>query len=148
LISLSSKGKDIEFSNLCPNDLYVIGDVQKLIQVFVNLLGNARDASDAGDSVTITATIQDNTVRVSVTDRGCGIPEEQLEHIFEPFFTTKDPGEGTGLGLALVYSIIEEHYGHIQISSPADRMQGRGTEVTITLPLYHAEAKSESAWKY
>ncbi len=146
LISLSSKGKDIEFDNQCPDDLYVIGDIQKLIQVFVNLLGNARDASDAGDSVTITATVQDNTAQVSVTDRGCGIPEEQLEHIFEPFFTTKDPGEGTGLGLALVYSIIEEHYGHIQINSPADRTQGRGTEVTITLPLYHAEAKSESAW--
>jgi len=147
LISLSSKGKNIEFINNCPKDLKVIGDIQKLIQVFVNLLGNARDASDAGDSVTITATIQDNAAQVTVTDNGCGIPEEQLEHIFEPFFTTKDPGEGTGLGLALVYSIIEEHYGHIQFISPADRTQGKGTQVKITLPLHHAEAKSESAWK-
>ena len=146
LVSLTSKGKDIDFINECSPELQVIGDIQKLIQVFVNLLGNARDASEAGESVTITATCQENTVTVSVTDNGCGIPEDQLEHIFEPFFTTKEPGEGTGLGLALVYSIVEEHYGQIHIISPADRMQNRGTQVNITLPQHHAEAKSESAW--
>lgn len=147
LVSLSSKGKDIQFINECSPQLQIIGDIQKLIQVFVNLLSNARDASEAGDSVTIAVTPQENTVTVSVTDNGCGIPENQLEHIFEPFFTTKEPGEGTGLGLALVYSIVEEHYGQIQMVSPANRVQGRGTQVNITLPLHHAEAKSESAWK-
>ncbi|OPX54905.1 PAS domain S-box-containing protein [Oceanospirillum multiglobuliferum] len=146
LISLADKGKELEFINLCSDDIIVIADIQKLVQVFVNLLGNARDASEVGDSVTISAQVSEHTVTVSVTDQGCGIPEDQLEHIFEPFFTTKEPGEGTGLGLALVYSIVEEHYGQIHIISPADRMQGRGTQVDITLPLHHAEAKSESAW--
>ncbi len=59
--------------------------------------------------------------------------------MFEPFFTTKDPGEGTGLGLALVYSIIEEHYGQIDIDSPADPETQRGTRFRITLPR-HVEA--------
>ncbi|HEX4939370.1 MAG TPA: ATP-binding protein, partial [Candidatus Kapabacteria bacterium] len=53
----------------------------------------------------------------------------------EPFFTTKEPGKGTGLGMSLVYSIIEEHYGHIAIHSPLDSAGG-GTRVTITLPRY------------
>jgi signal transduction histidine kinase len=53
-----------------------------------------------------------------VVDQGSGIAEDKRDHIFDPFFTTKEVGKGTGLGLALVYSIIEEHYGHISIDSP------------------------------
>jgi signal transduction histidine kinase len=58
-----------------------------------------------------------------------------LARIYEPFVTTKEPGKGTGLGMSLVYSIIEEHYGHIAIQSPLDSARG-GTRVTITLPRY------------
>ena len=54
--------------------------------------------------------------------------------LFEPFFTTKDPGKGTGLGLALVYSIVEEHYGQIDIESPLDPVTQRGTRFRIHLP--------------
>jgi signal transduction histidine kinase len=64
-----------------------------------------------------------------------------MDRLFEPFFTTKDPGEGTGLGLALVYSIVEEHYGQITIDSPADAEQQRGTRIRVTLPR-HVEATS------
>jgi len=59
-----------------------------------------------------------------------------MDRLFEPFFTTKEPGTGTGLGLALVYSIIDEHYGQITIDSPADPILQRGTRFTITLPRY------------
>ncbi|MDP4917985.1 MAG: ATP-binding protein, partial [Haliea sp.] len=78
---------------------------QRLLQVFVNLLGNARDASAAGGEVRIDAKATRSEVSVSVEDDGSGIPAALQSRVFEPFFTTKEPGEGTGLGLALVYSI-------------------------------------------
>ena len=65
--------------------------------------------------------------------------------MFEPFFTTKEPGTGTGLGLALVYSIIEEHYGQITVESPIDEATMRGTRFTITLPRYSALSNGVSA---
>ncbi len=69
-----------------------------------------------------------------VEDQGSGIPSDVQDRLFEPFFTTKEPGKGTGLGLSMVYSIIEEHYGSVQIVSPADKAQNRGTRVILTLP--------------
>jgi len=81
----------------------------------------------------------EQTVYLIVEDEGSGIPRAIQDRLFEPFFTTKDPGEGTGLGLALVYSIVEEHYGQINIDSPADPETQRGTRFRITLPRY-AEA--------
>ena len=69
-----------------------------------------------------------------MTDDGCGIPAPQLDQVFEPFFTTKAPGEGTGLGLALVYSIVRDMEGSVSIQSPADPASGRGTRVLIILP--------------
>ncbi|MFW9605208.1 MAG: sensor histidine kinase, partial [Pseudomonas sp.] len=76
----------------------------------------------------------------SVEDEGPGIPRSIVHRLFEPFFTTKDPGKGTGLGLALVYSIIEEHYGHISIDSPCDAQQQRGTRFRLTLPRLNLNA--------
>ena len=80
-------------------------------------------------------------IRISVSDTGIGMNEDVRKRIFEPFFTTKDPGEGTGLGLALVYSIVEEHYGQITIDSPADPERQLGTRIRVTLPR-HVEATS------
>jgi signal transduction histidine kinase len=80
-------------------------------------------------------------VDLIVEDEGTGIPKAIMDRLFEPFFTTKDPGEGTGLGLALVYSIVEEHYGQITIDSPADPELQRGTRIRVTLPR-HVEATS------
>jgi signal transduction histidine kinase len=105
-----------------------------MIQVFINLLSNARDASPEQGRVMLESNEDENSVTVSVTDEGHGIPPEIIERIVEPFFTTKDTGEGTGLGLAMVYSIIEDHSGHLDIISPADKVHNRGAKFIFTLP--------------
>jgi len=110
----------------------VRGDVQQLLQVFVNLLNNARDASRAGDTVRVSTRLVEGTVEIDVADTGCGIPDEQLNRIFEPFFTTKPPGEGTGLGLALAFNILRDHAGTIRVESP-DSLTGRGSRFTVAL---------------
>lgn len=136
LLSLSGLTNDIEYQNQCDLSLTVIGDQQRLVQVFINLLSNARDASPSGSVIEITGKIDGYSVIIDVSDQGSGIPKDQLDHIFEPFYTTKDPNKGTGLGLSLVYSIIEEHYGQIKVISPADKQTGRGTRVRLSLPAY------------
>lgn len=132
LLKLSKRSQDILFENDCPPELYTKGDAQRLVQVFVNLLGNARDASEPGDTIWVQGEREEQQIRIKVIDNGHGIDADTLDHIFEPFFTTKEVGKGTGLGLSLVYSIIEEHYGHISIDSPV--ASGRGTCVTVSLP--------------
>jgi len=139
LLSLSDKGMGINYQNLCPRNLFVLGDEQRLVQVFVNLLANARDASPDGGTITISGNGDGYSAIIELTDEGSGIPAEQLDHIFEPFYTTKAPNKGTGLGLSLVYSIIEEHYGNIQVQSPANKTTGRGTCIKLRLPVYEPE---------
>lgn len=134
LLSLSDQSRGITFRNHCPPDLIVIGDEQRLVQVFINLLGNARDASPDRSDVFVSGKLEGYSAIIEVSDDGCGIPADQLDHIFEPFYTTKGPNQGTGLGLSLVYSIIEEHYGNIQVESPAAPLTDRGTRITLKLP--------------
>lgn len=136
LLSLSDRGQGIHFVNDCPPDLRVLGDEQRLVQVFINLLANARDASPVGGSIRVSGNGDGYSAIIEVTDEGSGIPPDQLDHIFEPFYTTKAPNQGTGLGLSLVYSIVEEHYGNIQVDSPADAKTGTGTCVRLRLPAY------------
>jgi signal transduction histidine kinase len=77
----------------------------------------------------------DDRVRVSVGDTGCGIPPENLDKVFEPFFTTKQVGKGTGLGLAVTYGIVKMHRGDVVAHSNADPEAGpTGTTFTVTLP--------------
>ncbi|HCW88516.1 MAG TPA: ATPase [Marinobacter sp.] len=139
LLSLSDQGLGIRYLNECPDDLMVLGDEQRLVQVFVNLLANARDASPEGGVVRVSGNHDGYSAIIKVCDEGPGIPEDQLDHVFEPFYTTKAPNKGTGLGLSLVYSIVEEHYGNIQVESPADRNTGRGTCVRLKLPAFEPE---------
>ena len=133
LLSLDSHGKQQNYINQIPDNLRINGDPQQIQQVFVNLLQNASDASEDGDAIWLNAEENTETVTLRVTDEGSGIEAESQDRLFEPFFTTKDPGQGTGLGLSLVYNIIEEHYGSIEIISPANNKQKKGTQVVITL---------------
>ncbi len=135
LLSLSTAETQVRFHNQVTDDIQVMGDAQRLVQVFVNLLSNAQDASPHLGNIWINAERKDYTTSIQITDQGSGIEPDQLDQLFEPFFTTKGPDKGTGLGLALVYGIIEEHYGHIKIESPIDNETRTGTRVVIILPV-------------
>ena len=141
LLALNRRNFEVQFFNLCNPEHWAEGDPQRLAQVLINLLSNARDASPPGSAIRVKSEISEHTVDLIVEDEGTGIPKNIMDRLFEPFFTTKDPGEGTGLGLALVYSIVEEHYGQITIDSPADIQSQRGTRIRVTLPR-HVEATS------
>ena len=131
LVSLGDVGKNLQYDNHCDQSIMVQGYSQKLVQVFVNLLNNATDASSQGQSINIDARANGGNVLITVKDFGEGIKEEHLSRIFEPFFTTKNVGEGTGLGLSLTYNIIQEHGGSISVSS----QYGDGCQFDISLPL-------------
>jgi PAS domain S-box-containing protein len=125
----------------------VSGDSNQLEQVVMNLAVNAGDAMPSGGTLTIATTKEafekDEAARIhplllpgkyvvmKISDTGTGIPEEIRDRIFDPFFTTKGPGKGTGLGLAMVYGIVKEHRGVINLRSQL----GKGTTFEIYLPV-------------
>lgn len=139
LLSLSKDNRGIRLVNHCNPDLLITGDSQKLTQVIINLLDNARDASPDHSAVIISTSADKHTITLNVTDHGSGIPNTIRNRLFDPFFTTKEVGKGTGLGLALVHSIVEEHFGTITIQSPVDEENNRGTRFSISLPRYVAD---------
>ncbi|MEM9256566.1 MAG: ATP-binding protein [Pseudomonadota bacterium] len=134
LLTLVRDAKPVRFSNDCDRELVVLADSQRLLQVFVNLLSNARDACNDYGEVCITAGASDEAVHIHVEDNGTGVPPELHSQVFEPFFTTKDPGAGTGLGLALVYSIMDDMNGRVQLVSPIGEAPNLGTRVSLMLP--------------
>jgi signal transduction histidine kinase len=133
LLALNKEARPVLFINRCAPEVQVVADDQRLLQIFVNLLSNARDASAAHAPIEIACETIEQLTHITVTDRGSGISKEHLDQVFEPFFTTKQPGEGTGLGLAMVYGIVEDLQGHIEIESPVPEHQC-GTRVHIWLP--------------
>ncbi len=106
------------------------GNAGKLQQVFMNLILNARDAMPGGGSLTLETENSDHMLIVRVRDTGIGIAAENIAKIYDPFFTTKSVGQGTGLGLAVSYGIVQEHGGRIFV----DSAPGRGTTFTIKIP--------------
>lgn len=117
----------------------VSGHPGKLIQVFINIIGNAIDALERMDNakerqITIKTSpySQDESpwVRIDITDNGPGIPETLLSRIFDPFFTTKEVGKGTGLGLSISIGIVKEHKGTIEVENREDG----GTTFSLLLP--------------
>lgn len=110
----------------------------KLNQVFLNIVSNGLQAirsrfkDERGGQLTITTSVaEDSSVRISIRDNGIGMDEITKKKVFEPFFTTKDVGEGTGLGMSIVYNTINKHNGKIEFESTL----GEGTEFIITLPV-------------
>lgn len=113
----------------------------KLNQVFMNIINNGIQAIAEKEEINeeeliviTTKDTADNHVRISIKDTGKGMTEQVKHRVFEPFFTTKAVGEGTGLGMAIVFKIIEEHHGKIDIMSEP----GKGAEFIITLPRLHS----------
>ncbi|SET76648.1 ATP-binding protein [Stigmatella erecta] len=109
------------------------GNKTQLQQVLVNLGTNALDVMKKGGTLTVRTFLQaPGSVCLEVTDTGSGIPEEVRSRIFDPFFTTKPVGEGTGLGLSLVYEIVQQHRGQIEVESQT----GVGTTMRVRLPAH------------
>jgi two-component system cell cycle sensor histidine kinase/response regulator CckA len=140
-------GEDVELKTvLADKDLLVMADASQIEQVLMNLSINARDAMPDGGSLFIEtelAEMDEDAAKahdlkkagpfalITVTDTGMGMDEKTRERIFDPFFSTKDAGKGTGLGLSMVYGIIRQHEGGINVTSE----EGMGTTFKIYLPL-------------
>jgi len=132
MISDSLEGKNIKLSEYYEKDLpWLNADGDKLRQVILNLLGNARDAVREGGEIGIFAYLSKEEGRkrviIEVIDNGCGIPEMDRENIFEPFFTNKS--SGIGLGLANAKKIVEQHQGSIRVKE--SEQQGACFEITL-----------------
>jgi len=139
LLTEQLRVRNIRLNKLLALDLPKIkGDTNQLQQVFLNLITNARDAVDSlknpnGGEITVRTLLSEDRKNIEIIfqDTGCGIPKENLGNIFNPFFTTKSPEGGIGLGLSIVYRIIENHKGRIEVESEVKK----GTLFKITLPL-------------
>jgi PAS domain S-box-containing protein len=125
-----------------PNLPLAYGNAVKLQQIFTNLILNARDAILEGGRITLfTASTDEDTIVIEISDTGMGIAPENVAKIYDPFYTTKGVGRGTGLGLAVSYGIVQEHSGHIAVES----LPGKGTTFRITLPSVGARAHLQAA---
>ncbi|GJM12201.1 MAG: two-component sensor CbrA [Pseudohongiella sp.] len=142
LVSLDRKSKDLNLRIECDPNARILGDSQRILQVLINLINNARDASQANGEVFLQTQIKGEIVEISVVDEGIGIPLAIKDRVFDPFFTTKEAGEGTGLGLSLVFSIVEDLGGDIDIISPANEHTG-GTRVLLRFPCYHSDSATQ-----
>jgi len=123
----------VEITSQVQPDIWTFANHGRLQQVIVNLLNNAKDALFSAKQKQINVSLEaiNDIIYLKVEDSGCGIDAEIIEKIFEPFFTTKDVNKGTGIGLALVNSIIKEHSGKISVSS----IVNQGTAFQIEIPI-------------
>jgi PAS domain S-box-containing protein len=125
-----------------PDAPEVYGNAGKLQQVFTNLVLNARDAiPDGGQIIVATSTADDGSLIAEISDTGIGIAPENVAKIYDPFYTTKGVGQGTGLGLAVTYGIIQEHTGRITV----DSTPGQGTTFRIILPAARSRVRLQAA---
>jgi len=147
-------GEDIELKTLLTaEDVTVMADSGQIEQVLMNLATNARDAMPNGGRLTIETErievkeayitshgygLPGTYVLISVTDSGTGMDEATKAKLFEPFFSTKEVGKGTGLGLAMIYGIIKQHNGYINVYSEP----GEGTTFKIYLPVIKAKIEA------
>ncbi|CAN5696404.1 hypothetical protein BH18ACI1_BH18ACI1_10780 [soil metagenome] len=119
----------------------VFGNAGKLQQVFTNLIINARDAMIGGGIITLTTSFEnEDEIIIKVSDTGSGIEPENLNKIYDPFFTTKDVGNGTGLGLAVSYGIVQEHAGTIEAASEL----GFGTTFRLVFPIAQKQQRQRA----
>lgn len=116
-------------------------NIEAVKQIVMNISLNSIDAMESGGTLTVTSQRKEATIILCFTDTGCGIAEDILSKIFEPFFTTKEVNQGTGLGLAVTYSLIKKLGGSISVKSVA----GLGSSFTITFPVNLQCKNSEDA---
>jgi PAS domain S-box-containing protein len=130
LLEAEACQKSIQFQLISDNQSFMIlCDRHKVKQVLINIVKNGIEAMNRPGSITVRLFKDSNDVQVTITDEGCGIPEEYLEKLGNPFFSTKS--KGNGLGLMVCQKIISEHNGHILVESK----QNVGTTFKINIPL-------------
>jgi len=117
----------------------VLADFGQLRQAFLNIAANACEAMGTSGRLCVTTRASEEAVEIAFSDTGPGIPPERLAHIFDPFFTTKE--RGTGLGLSVVYGIVDRHGGEVDVRSEV----GKGTSFTIRLPIAATRAEPAAA---
>jgi two-component system, NtrC family, sensor kinase len=132
-----NKTKTIEYYE--PMSVRARVNPQEIKQVVLNLVTNALDACDEGGRVVVRLTHSGDRALLLVSDNGCGMTEEVLEHLFEPFYTRRRDGQGTGLGLSITYRIVNEHGGTIEAFSDGP---SRGSLFRVSLPLSKHEKNS------
>ncbi|MEW6071256.1 MAG: ATP-binding protein [Planctomycetota bacterium] len=144
LVSFDERSRDVEIvfdpTASLPRSYGLPGQIE---QVFLNLALNALDAMPGGGTLTVDARHAEDQIVVRFRDTGMGIPPQTGQRVFDPFFTTKEPGRGTGLGLAVSYTIVEKLGGTIEY----DSTEGGGTVFTVRLPVldrprpFHAQER-------
>jgi signal transduction histidine kinase len=131
LVEQKIRGKKIRLiKKLYPESLFVLGDPDRLEQVFINIIDNAIHAISDSGSITVSTRAEKKCIRTEISDSGTGIPQEHLNKIYDPFFTTKEVGKGTGLGLPISQAIIADYNASIGVDSQINK----GTTFTITFP--------------
>ena len=125
--------------NVLLDDDQLVCDADQLEQAIVALLVNAVEAMPNGGTMKVTVDDINESINISIGDSGVGIHEEMLSRIFEPFFTSKEETDGAGLGLAVVYGIIQRHQGHIEVESTV----GVGTMFRMKLPRSQSEEEDQ-----
>lgn len=124
-------GVDVQLELKC-QETKILGNETQLSQMLLNLILNSYHAlEEKGGTLEILTETKEKTVVLTVRDNGYGISKENLEHIFEPFFTTKEAGKGTGLGMAIVAQVAEDHHGEITVES----VENVGTTISIRFPI-------------
>lgn len=131
---LAEAGINLETELMKPSP-QILMDERYMKQAVLNLFNNAISAMPEGGKLRVQTEHQGSEVRLKISDNGAGIPEENRDKIFEPYFTTKD--FGSGLGLTLVYKIVKEHMGDIEINSKV----GEGTTLTLSFPVPQKEKR-------
>ena len=129
LVASEARTQGITLERDLPPVPDVLADFGQLRQAFLNIAANACEAMGTSGRLRVTTRARDEAVEIAFSDTGPGIPPERLSHIFDPFFTTKE--RGTGLGLSVVYGIVERHGGVVDVASEV----GKGTTFTIRLPI-------------
>ncbi len=124
----------ISLNIIAQPDIYIDGTSDNLCQILFNLCINARDAmKDGGNLIVEVRKSEDGIAILEVIDTGCGMTQEVKEKMFDPFYTTKGQGKGTGLGLSMVYSLVQDMNGQIDVTTKL----GAGTAIKISFPLSH-----------
>ncbi|TQF67303.1 sensor histidine kinase [Pseudoalteromonas luteoviolacea] len=135
---LENKLKQVHLTSLSEEGLFISGSKSNITQAFINIFVNAvqacEEAKEKGlisqSKITVTVNQTESEYIIEFCDNGIGIPEDDISHIFEPFYSTKPLGEGTGMGLAVVYGILSNHKGSISLVNNIDN----GVTVSVKLP--------------